>query len=378
MSLFDLNPNIKLICLSAFVFFFGNGLFTFVLPVYITKLNASPTDVGLLYAAFYLSWGITILLGGILTDRFDPKKIMIINSVLWIPVPLALALAINWQQLWLPMILYGTFFEGPAVCVYILRSASSGKVMLAFGMWSASTALGSIFSPLIGGTLFSVLGKQAVFTLAGIFYTASILPLFFLKKIKKTEKQQKETIFQIKAFKTSKLIAFCSFFTATMFSIFLLSPFIPQFTHAIYHQTIFDLGIFGTAISIGAVFFSVALGKIGDKKSKMFAVVLSILISVISFLLIVTIDNFALLCVSFFLSGASTVVIFLMSGVIGAVAPEHLAGRWIAIGQACVTFAGVGAPILGGILYQISPYLAFTTTILILSSLVVFGLVKKL
>ena len=380
-SLFDINKDIKLICLSGFVFFFGDGLFTFVLPVYIRQLNASPTNVGMLYAVYYLSLGATIIFGGLLADHFDAKKILIMNAFLWVPVPIALVFATNWQQLWLPMLLYGTFFASPALFIYILKSAARGKVMQAFSIWSISTALGYIFSPLIGGTIAYTMGKQTVFALASIFYIGSISPLFFISKQPKRENKVEKTapqFFRGKVIKSTRLIFICCFFAVTSFSICLLQPFIFQFTHGVYHQTIFSLGVFGTLTSVGWIFFSIGFGKLGYKKSKMDAVIASIIVSIFSFSFIVLIDNFVFLCFASFLSGASNIIIYFMGGVIGCAAPEQSAGRWIAICQACMTFAGVSAPIIGGVLYELSPYLAFWATILILSGLAIIGLSKKL
>jgi MFS family permease len=67
-----------------------------------------------------------------------------------------------------------------------------------------------------------------------------------------------------------------------------------------------------------------------------------------------------------------------MLGVIGAAAPEQSVGRWIAISQTCVIFAAVSAPIIGGLLYEISPYLIFFVTILTLAILAIIGLSNKL
>jgi len=381
LSFFEVKRDLKLICLWEFVFCFGDGLFYYLLPVYIRQLNASPIEVGLLYAVYYLSWAITLMVGGFLADHFDPKKIMILGSLLWVPVPLVLAGATNWNQLWLPMILYGTYFGSSSTCVYILRSVPAERTMQAFGLWSASVALGYLFSPMIGGFLSSTVGKQTVFFMATIFYAASILPLIFISRAPKAEPRERQSVskYSFSDFASSKrLIMLCIFFTMIIFAIFLINPLITQFTHDVYHQSIFNLGVFGTATSAGWIFFSFALGKIGDKRSKMSAVLAATAICSSAFALIAMINNFPFLCFSTFLSGASMCIIGFIPAIIGSAAPERYTGRWIAIGQTSINIASFGAPIIGGALYEVSPHFAFFTTISLLSFLTVAAIFKKL
>jgi MFS family permease len=164
-----------------------------------------------------------------------------------------------------------------------------------------------------------------------------------------------------------------------MFFLYLLYPLIPQFTNVVYHQSLFRLGVFGTTTSAGWVIFSMLLGKIGDKHTKMMAVVTALAVSSLSFLLIILFNNFATLCVASFLAGASYTILFFMPGIIASASPERSVGKWVSISQAVVPSVGFGAPILGGILYETSPYLPFFLAIIVLSllAIVALGLTKK-
>ena len=381
LSSFEVKRDLKLICIWEFVFCFGDGLFYFLLPVYISQINASPAEIGMLYSSHYLSWAVTLLMGGFLADKFDQKKLMIIGSLLWIPVPLALAIANNWTQLWLPMILYGTYFGSSSACVYVLRSASSGKTMQAFGLWSASVAFGYLFSPLVGGFLSSTFGKQMVFYIAAGFYSASILPLIFISRLPKAEPLETRAApkYSFAEFiRSKKLIVLCVFFAMIIFAVFFISPLISQFMHGVYNQSIFNLGVIGTATSSGWIFFSFALGKIGDKRSKMTAVLASTAICSFSFSVIALINNFPILCLASFLTGASHCIIGFVPAIIGSVAPERYVGRWISVGQTSIMVASAVAPAFGGAMYEVSPFLAFSVTISLLLSLTALGLLKKL
>jgi len=372
-----LDRNVKLICVAGFLFTFGDGLYTFVLPVYIRQLNALPSEVGLLYALSNLSCGVTILLGGYLSSHVDTKKIIIASSLLWLPMPLALAAASNWTQLFIPMVLYGSYLGLPAICFYLIKSTPADKRMQAFGMWSASTSIGYIFSPFIGGSIVSTIGKQAVFLIAFAIYASSIGPLILInKQPRKTEVApvQSETTFANKA----NIILLSTVFSIAMFFIFLLYPLIPQFTNGVYHQSVFNLGIFGMTTFAGWAFFSFLFGKIGDKFSQVKAFTAALAMSSFSFLLILLLNNFIFLAFASFLSGASYTVLYLVPGIIGSNSPEQSMTKWVSISQASVSLLAGAAPILGGMLYELSPYTPFFITIFVLFFLAIIALTIKL
>lgn len=216
--------------------------------------------------------------------------------------------------------------------------------------------------------------------MSAIFYGASIIPLIFLSKApgrvhSDTPAGSRNPFRNFQWNK--KLVIYSVFFSAVIFSIFLINPLISQFMHNVYHQSILNLGLFGTATYSGWFVFSFLLGRIGDKRSKMAAVLTSTTICSFSYLLISTFNNVPLLIAASFFSGASSCILGFVPAIIGSSAPECYRGRWISIGQTTVNLASFGAPILGGTLYQISPYLAFLTTISLLLTLTVIAKIKR-
>lgn len=378
-NLFEANRNLRLLCLSSILFSLGDGLFLFCLPVYITQLNASATDVGMLYAVFYLSWGVSLMLGGFLADHFDQRKIMIIGALLWIPLPLALATATDWNQLWLPMILYGIDIGACSFSLYTLRSAPPERTMQAFGLTSAALALGYVISPIPGGFLYTVFGKQIVFLITASFFVACTVPYLFLSRMPSSKAQDMPIVKSTQKFYDAKKLIFtCIFVSLIVFAIFLIRPLIPQFMNSAYNQNIFNLSIFATAMPLGWVVFSLAIGRICAKRSKMAAVLLSTAIFIFAILLITMTGNLYFLFFASFLSGISSCIIEFIPAIIGSAAPEHHVGQWISLSQTSLYIASSIAPIIGGLLFEISPYLAFFTTIILLSFFIIIGLFRKL
>jgi len=168
------------------------------------------------------------------------------------------------------------------------------------------------------------------------------------------------------------------FFAMIVLAANLVTPLIPQFTHNIYGQSMFNLGIFGTLTSFGWIFFSFTLGKIGDKQSKIDAILMASIICSLAFLIIALINNFPLLCFASFLSGAARITIGFAPGIVGSDAPKRSVGRWISIVQTSMYIAQFLAPVIGGILYEVTPHLAFFTSIVLLLFLIVVAMFKKI
>jgi len=106
-----LSRDLKLIFVSNLIGAVGDGLYAYILPVYIRDLGASSADVGFLFSIFILSTALTIIPGGILADRYDRKKVMVLGWLLWVPVPLLFSAATHWTQLVPVMALYGFFSQ---------------------------------------------------------------------------------------------------------------------------------------------------------------------------------------------------------------------------------------------------------------------------
>ena len=115
-----LNRDLRLLFTSNFVGAFGDGLYSFLLPVYIqTSLKATPVEVGLLYTILTLCASFTVMIGGVLADRIDRKKVMVFAWALWLPAPIIFSLATDWKMAIPAMIFYGCYFSSPALSAYI-------------------------------------------------------------------------------------------------------------------------------------------------------------------------------------------------------------------------------------------------------------------
>jgi len=364
-----LNKDLKLIFASNLVGSFGDGLYAYLLPYYMTEmLRASTVEVGILYAVMSLTAAFTLLIAGMIADEYDRKKIMIVGWIMWLPAPLIFSLAGNWIQMLPGMILWGFWLGGPTSTAYITTAADKNKVTLTFTALSAAWSFGYIFSPALGGYLAEIIGMQIVFYSAFTLYAlAGFILVFIGSQHAKgyTQRPSEERYSFFKLLRTRKLLILSLFFALTMFILMLFRPFVPQFLADAYGYGDFEIGVLGSVSFFGSAVLGILLGKLGDKWRKTYALAASLILCCISLILLLSFGDFQILIVTFFVAGGSYVTWSLMSAVVGPLAPESIRARWVSIPQTLGMFSSFIAPYIGGVLYDFSPYYPFLAAITI-------------
>lgn len=359
-----LNRDLKLIFTSNLVGSFGDGLYSYLLPYYITKkLNATTVEVGILYAIVTLVAASTLLFAGMLADRHDRKKIMIAGWVAWIPAPLIFAFAENWIQMLPGMVLWGVWLGGPTTTAYVITTADKEKLTLTFTALSAAWSFGYVFSPALGGYIAEKVGMHIVFYIAATLYAIACIALLFIKSQKALasaeQKHTEKSASLMQLLKSRKLLMFSFVFASIMFVIMMFRPFVPQFMADVHHYGDFELGVFGSIAFFGSAILGITLGKIGDRWRKSYALALSMLMCSFSLTLMLLFGNFYIMVIAFFITGGSYLTWSLMNAIIGPAAPESIRARWVSIPQTLSMFSSFIAPYIGGVLYQYSPQYLF-------------------
>lgn len=151
---------------------------------------AGPTEVGLVMAAAALPRALLMLGGGVLADRFDPRRVLLGSDALrcLLILSVAAAVALTAPALWL-LVAVALVFGAvdalfvPAIGALPPRITSADQLARVTGMRSLSMRLGQIAGPPIGGLAMGLGGAAAAFTVAGLLFALS-LPLLLTLRIR--------------------------------------------------------------------------------------------------------------------------------------------------------------------------------------------------
>ena len=125
-----LTRDVLLICLSNVIGAFGEGLYSWVFPLYARPLQADYLQLGIVLSTVIGFAALVPLPGGLLADRYDRKKILILSWTPWVLAPLIYSFAGNWVQLIPGTFCFGISMIGiPAVNAYVITAVPNKKTL---------------------------------------------------------------------------------------------------------------------------------------------------------------------------------------------------------------------------------------------------------
>ncbi len=169
-----MSRDIKLVTLALFLWGSGEGLFVYILPLYMEQLGATPQEVGAVLGLAAFLAACSFIPGGLLADRFDAKKIMIWGWAMGAVASLGMGLAPTWQ-VFVPWILIYNIsaYCIPAINTYIAEASGDIPLEHTITVTFAGYAAGSIVSPFIGGRLAEALGTPPLFIIGAALFAVS-------------------------------------------------------------------------------------------------------------------------------------------------------------------------------------------------------------
>jgi MFS family permease len=392
-----LTRDVLLICLSNVVGAFGEGLYFWFFPLYIRSLGADYVQLGLVLSTLMGFAALVPLFGGLLADRFDRKKILILSWTPWVFAPLIYSFAGNWVQL-----IPGTFCWGlsmiglPAVTAYVITCVSDKtKLASVLAIVWASYSFSYIFAPGIGGYLATIMGMPWVLRISTVLSAVATGVFFFLhgqhpRKEETTEENEsadaprKKGLWQrmILALHAPeekglwrKILVWSIFLAFSSFFIGIGRPFVQTFLNESIKMNEVQIGLFGSINYAGITFIGVAMGRASDKWRKSIAMGVCLLLYFASIIPLLLFREIPTLMFFAFLLGGSAITSQLVYSFVGTIAPKAKRGLWVSIPQTFGLVASFAGPYLGGYLYTFSPVYAFISSVSIMPILAAYAFV---
>jgi len=170
------------VAFASVIAFMGIGLVDLILKPIADQLNATPSQVSLLFTSYMAVMGVAMLITGVVSSRIGAKKTLLIGLVIII---LGAGLAgmsssiggiVGWRALWG---LGNALFVATALATIV--SSARGSVAQAIILYEAALGLGIAVGPLVGGILGGIswrgpfFGVSVLMTIA-LVVTALLLP----------------------------------------------------------------------------------------------------------------------------------------------------------------------------------------------------------
>ena len=144
----------------------GDGMVSVALPFAVLDLTGSVTDLGLVLAAFTLPLVAFLLVGGVLADRFQPRRVLVASDLArFVSQGLVAVLLVSGRaRIWELVVLQAVrgvalaFFQ-PASTALTPSTVPAGLLQEANALRGLSLAFGQVIGPAAGGFVVAGIGR---------------------------------------------------------------------------------------------------------------------------------------------------------------------------------------------------------------------------
>ena len=177
------------VAFASVVAFMGIGLVDPILKPIADNLNASPSQVSLLFTSYMAVMGVAMLITGVVASRIGPKRTLLIGLLVIIAGAGLAGMSdtvlgiVGWRALWG---LGNALFIATALATIV--SSARGSVAQAIILYEAALGLGIAVGPLVGGVLGSISWRGPFFGVSALMVVALVVTAFLLPSTPRAER----------------------------------------------------------------------------------------------------------------------------------------------------------------------------------------------
>ena len=153
-----------------FVAFLDRVNLSVAMPLIAKDFQLSPEQTGLILSAFFITYTLLQVPGGILGDKIGPKKVMTVALVWWSIMTMATGLTKSFSQLYIVRILFGIGEGVHPPCAFKLNSNwfPNRERATANAIFTSANSLGPAVAPPLAVAIIGAWGWHSIFYIFGI------------------------------------------------------------------------------------------------------------------------------------------------------------------------------------------------------------------
>lgn len=366
------HKDFTLVVTGQIISLFGNAVVRFALPLYLLKVTGSSILFGIVTAIAVIPQIILTPIGGVIADRVNKKKIMVVLDFFTaVLILMCMMLLGKWNLVILLvitlMILYG--IQGtyqPAVQASIPALCNEKNLLKGNAVVNQVNTFASILGPVLGGALYGKYGIKVVLLLSIIcFFLSAIMEVFIV--IPHNREKMEGGFFSIakKDFKESlifvskkkpilaKVIIILAFLNLFQTSLLLVA--MPVVVTQIFGMSEAMYGYGQGAVGLGGLIGGILVGVLSEKlkfrNSYFFLILATISLFPIGIVIYLKpeamLATFIIIPCCAFMVLAATIFMIQMLSFVQRITPENLIGKVIS----CVLTLSICAQPIGQAVY---------------------------
>jgi MFS family permease len=329
------------------------GAFTSTVGTWMQKVAQSWLILELTKSPFYLGLDdflgqlpilLLTVIGGVIADRHDRRRLLLASQYVQMATALTLAALVFWGRVEIWHILALSFvaglaqaFGGPAYQSLVPTLVEKKDLPNAIALNSIQFNLARVFGPLLAGATLAAVGTALCFALNGISFLVVIVALLSLSITHIPQTERKPILQDLKGGVTyvrgqPAIVALTVLAFLTTFLGLPLITFLPIFASEIFHGDVGQYSVMMSFSGAGAVVGALVVAWLGRFKHMgltLLLVQLAFGALIVAFALSRTVWLSYLLL---FFTGAALLTVFSMTAsLVQLIVPDHLRGRVVSI-----------------------------------------------
>ncbi|KAA0108091.1 MFS transporter [Mycolicibacterium sp. P1-5] len=178
------------VAFASVVAFMGIGLVDPILKPIADNLNATPSQVSLLFTSYMAVMGVAMLVTGVVSSRIGPKRTLLLGLVIIIAGAGLAGMSdtvmgiVGWRALWG---LGNALFIATALATIV--NSARGSVAQAIILYEAALGLGIAVGPLVGGVLGGISWRGPFFGVSALMAFALVVTAVLLPETPRPERK---------------------------------------------------------------------------------------------------------------------------------------------------------------------------------------------
>jgi MFS family permease len=333
------------------------GAYAPIWPLWIERLGAPISLVGVVLASAGIFRPIVLGFGGPLVDRLDTRKVLIASRVLSLSGLIVAAFAGSWEILFLTVFLNAIGeLAFPTIHAYVANHAGDDPVH-AFNMTiTIGPAAGLIVTPFVSGLVIAMAGMRGAFFLSAILTVCAIGFLSRMDFGTRHASHSTEAVTYRSTLRDANIRSAIILHGCTIGALGIGVALVPNFLEDVHGLSPSLISILSAGAAVGTVAFGIVSSRAPLlKNSPILAATIATSFVSVGLLIFATQSALPLLSFAYFLRGGVFSAWALFLAAMGKVAPPHLRSRGFSIMEIIGGSAMSLGPVIAAQLWRIDP-----------------------